>query len=108
MYVRSCLQNICNIQFDPILSSIYSSYNAKGGLGICSAMDLCLPGFLSSCYGTSESVMSLLSSSGVIGDGMSLVPWWRGLPLLWDFTGSDTLTPSNTLLLQCQTKTPWV
>ena len=30
-------------------------------------------------------------------DGMSLVPWSRGLPLLWDFTCSeqDTLTPSN-------------
>ena len=24
-------------------------------------------------------------------DGMSLIPWSRGLPLLWDFTCSDTL-----------------
>jgi len=28
-------------------------------------------------------------------DGMSLIPWRQGLPLLWDFTCSDTLTPSN-------------
>ena len=28
-------------------------------------------------------------------DGMSLIPWTRGLPLLWDFTCSDTLAPSN-------------
>ena len=28
-------------------------------------------------------------------DGMSLIPWLRGLPLLWDFTCSDTLAPSN-------------
>jgi len=28
-------------------------------------------------------------------DGMSLIPWWRGLPLLWDFTCCDTLAPSN-------------
>ena len=26
-------------------------------------------------------------------DGMSLIPWWRGLPFLWDFTCSDTLAP---------------
>ena len=28
-------------------------------------------------------------------DGMSLIPWSRGLPLLWDFICSDTLAPSN-------------
>ena len=28
-------------------------------------------------------------------DGMSLIPWRRGLPLLWDFTCSDTLAPSH-------------
>ena len=43
--------HICNITF-PIV---------KGGLGIQSGVDLCLPGFLSSCYGISEMVMSLLS-----------------------------------------------
>ena len=28
-------------------------------------------------------------------DGMSLIHQWWGLPLLWDFTCSDTLAPSN-------------
>jgi len=28
-------------------------------------------------------------------DGMSLIPWRQGLPLLWDFTFYDTLAPSN-------------
>ena len=28
-------------------------------------------------------------------DGMSLIPWQKGLPLLWDFTCCDTLAPSN-------------
>jgi len=28
-------------------------------------------------------------------DGMSLIPWRQGLPLLWDFICSDTLAPSN-------------
>ena len=28
-------------------------------------------------------------------DGMSLIPWSRGWPLLWDFISSDTLAPSN-------------
>jgi len=28
-------------------------------------------------------------------DGMSLISWRQGLPLLWDFTCSDTLAPSN-------------
>ena len=28
-------------------------------------------------------------------DGTSLIPWSRGLPLLWDFTCTDTLAPSN-------------
>jgi len=28
-------------------------------------------------------------------DGMSLIPWRQGLPLLWDFTCLNTLAPSN-------------
>jgi len=32
---------------------------------------------------------------GKSSDGMSLIPWRQGLPLLWDFTCSDTLAPSN-------------
>jgi len=27
-------------------------------------------------------------------DGMALIPWRQGLPLLWDFTCSDTLAPA--------------
>ena len=26
-------------------------------------------------------------------DGMSLIPWRKGLPLLWDFICTDTLAP---------------
>ena len=28
-------------------------------------------------------------------DGVSSIPWLQGSPLLWDFTCSDTLAPSN-------------
>ena len=28
-------------------------------------------------------------------DGMSLIPWEEGRPLLWDFTCSDTMAPSH-------------
>ena len=28
-------------------------------------------------------------------DGMTLIPWERGLSLVWGFTCSDTLAPSN-------------
>lgn len=28
-------------------------------------------------------------------DGMSLIPWEGGCPLLWDFTYCDSITPSN-------------
>ena len=28
-------------------------------------------------------------------DGMSLIPRWRGLPLILDFTCSDTFAPSD-------------
>ena len=65
--IRICLQKICNINFDQTVWA-QSTPTAKGGLGIRSAVDLCLPGFLSSCHGTSDLVASLLSSSGVTGD----------------------------------------
>ena len=39
--------------------------------------------------------VSVNCSDGKRPDGMSLIPWSRGLPLLWDFTCSDTLAPSN-------------
>ena len=55
------------------------------GLGIRSAVDLCLPGFLSSCHGTSDLVASLLFSSGVTGDDPLLLEatnrWSSKLPL---------------------------
>ena len=48
-------------------------------------MDLCLPGFLSSCHGTSDLVASLLSPSGVTGDNPLLLEatnrWSSKLPL---------------------------
>ena len=34
-------------------------------------------------------------SDGKRSDGMSLIPWSQCLSLLWEFTCSDTLTPSN-------------
>jgi len=49
----------------------------------------------------SGGVPAVLESVGVSrddgkrSDGMSLIPWRQGLPLLWDFTCSDTLAPST-------------
>jgi len=49
----------------------------------------------------SGGVPTVLEPVGVCRDdgkrpnGMSLIPWRQGLPLLWDFTCSDTLAPSN-------------
>ena len=49
----------------------------------------------------SGGVPAVLELVGVCRDdgkrpvGMLLIPWSRGLPLLWDFTCSDTLAPSN-------------
>ena len=49
----------------------------------------------------SGSVPAVLEPVGVCRDdgkrqdGMSLISWWRGLPLLWDFTCSDILAPFN-------------
>ena len=67
------------------LIKLFGSVHSKGGLGICSAVDLCLPGFLSSCHGTSDLVASLLSSSGVTGDDPLLLEatnqWSSKLPL---------------------------
>ena len=39
--------------------------------------------------------VGLCCDDGKKPDGMSLIPWLRGLPLLWDFTCCDTLAPSN-------------
>ena len=51
----------------------------------------------------SGGVPAVLESVGVCrdDDGMSLIPWWRGLPLVWDFTCSDTLAPSNLVTSIC-------
>ena len=49
----------------------------------------------------SDGVPAVLEPVGVYRDdgkrpdGMSLIPWRRGLPLLWDFACSDTLAPSH-------------
>ena len=53
--ICTCLQRVCNniINFDSTVWAQSILPIAKGGLGICSAVDLCLPAFLSSCHGTS-------------------------------------------------------
>ena len=38
---------------------------------------------------------SLFRSDGNRPDGMTLLPWSRGLSLMWDFTCPDTLAPSH-------------
>jgi len=49
----------------------------------------------------SGGVPAVLEPVGVCRDdgkrpnGMALIPWRRGFPLVWDFTCSDTLAPSN-------------
>ena len=43
----------------------------------------------------SGSVVGVCHNDGKRPDGMSSIPWSRGLPLLWDITCSDTLSPSN-------------
>ena len=64
---------VCNINFGPTVWAQSILPTAKGGLVICSVVDLCLPGFLSSCHGTSDLVASLLSPSGITGDDSLLL-----------------------------------
>ena len=39
--------------------------------------------------------VGVFRDDGKRSDGTSLIPWSQGLPLLWDFTCSDTPAPSN-------------
>ena len=39
----------------------------------------------------------LSRSDGKQPDGMTLVPWREGRPLIWDFTGRDTIASSYTI-----------
>ena len=43
------------------------------------------------CFG----VFGVCHDDGKRSDDMSLIPWLQDLSLLWDFTCSDTLGPSN-------------
>ena len=46
--------------------------------------------------------VSVCRNDGKRPDGLSLIPWSRGLPLLWDFTCSETLAPSNLSYYFCK------
>ena len=75
---------MCNIKFDSTVWAQSILPTAKGGLGIRSAVDLSLPGFLSSCYGIPELVTLFLPPSGVTSDAPLEDSWWSSkLPLVF-------------------------
>ena len=84
-FVHVFKKYVCNINFGPTVWAQSILPTAKGGLGICSVLDLCLLGFLSSCHGTSDLVASLLSPSGITGDDPLLLEainrWFSKFPL---------------------------
>ena len=58
--VRPALQSVCNINMDNSTWTQATLPTSKGGLGVRRALDLALPAFLASCYGTHDLVSSLL------------------------------------------------